>query len=159
MNAELFMSWFIQLLEGLGQACIIVMDNAPYHSVVKDKAPTTANRKNEIIEWLRGKEINFDESLTKLELLAIVKQNKLAKQDASGNQKWRLVIDYRKLNEKTIKDSYPIPNIDEILDRLGNAKYFSVFDLASGFHQIGVKEMIFKKPLFQLANVCECFSG
>jgi len=54
------------------------------------------------------------------------------KQDASGKTKWRLVIDYRKLNEKTIQDAYPLPNIDEILDQLGNARYFSAFDLASG---------------------------
>ena len=74
------------------------------------------------------------------------------KQDASGKQKWRLVIDYRKLNEKTIKDSYPIPNIDEILDRLGNAKYFSAFDLASGFHQIGVKDNDIQKTAFSTSD-------
>jgi len=71
------------------------------------------------------------------------------KQDASGKTKWRLVIDYRKLNEKTIQDAYPLPNIDEILDQLGNARYFSAFDLASGFHQIG-NQAIFRKPRFPL---------
>jgi len=40
------------------------------------------------------------------------------------------------LNQKTIGDAYPLPNISEILDQLGSAKYFSVFDLAQGFHQI-----------------------
>lgn len=54
----------------------------------------------------------------------------------TGEQKWRLVSDYRKLNEKTISDRYPIPNIADILDRLGKARYFSTLDLASGFHQI-----------------------
>lgn len=49
-----------------------------------------------------------------------------------------MVIDYLALNEKTIGDNYPLPCITEILDRLGGAKYFSVFDLASGFHQIEV---------------------
>lgn len=47
-----------------------------------------------------------------------------------------MVIDYRNLNEKTIGDAYPLPNISDILDQLGNAKYFSTLDLASGFHQI-----------------------
>lgn len=47
-----------------------------------------------------------------------------------------MVIDYRTLNEQTIGDAYPLSNITEILDQLGRAKYFSVFDLASGFHQI-----------------------
>jgi len=56
------------------------------------------------------------------------------KDDSQGNKKWRLVIDFRALNEKTIRDAYPLPNIVDILDQLSNAKYFSVFDLASGFH-------------------------
>ena len=45
-------------------------------------------------------------------------------------------IDYRALNEKIVGDVYPLPNITEILDQLGGAKYFSVLDLASGFNQI-----------------------
>lgn len=58
------------------------------------------------------------------------------KTDASGEKKWRIVIDYRKLNEVTVGDSYPLPNIEEILDQLGHSKYFTTLDLASGFHQI-----------------------
>ena len=58
------------------------------------------------------------------------------KLDASGKQKWRLVIDCRKLNEKTINDKYPLPLIDEILDKLGKSQYFATLDLASGFHQV-----------------------
>ena len=50
--------------------------------------------------------------------------------------KWKMVLDFRKLNEKTIGDSYPLPNINDILDSVGSAKYFSVFDLVSGFHRI-----------------------
>ena len=58
------------------------------------------------------------------------------KPDASGKKKWRIVIDYRKLNDKTDQDAYPLPVIDDILDHLGKAKFFSAFDLSSGFHQI-----------------------
>ena len=58
------------------------------------------------------------------------------KTDASGKKKWRIVIDFRKLNEKTDHDAYPLPIIDDILDHLGKAKFFSAFDLSSGFHQI-----------------------
>jgi len=47
-----------------------------------------------------------------------------------------MVIDFPALNEKTIKDAYSLPNIIEILDELGSAKYVSVFDFASDFHQI-----------------------
>lgn len=58
------------------------------------------------------------------------------KLDSKGNKSWRIVIDYRKLNEKTIADSFPIPQISKILEHLGKDKYFSLFDLASGFHQV-----------------------
>lgn len=62
------------------------------------------------------------------------------KPDSQGNKKWRLVIDFRELNKKTISDAYPIPNMDEIIDQLSGSKYFSVLDLASGFHQIPMRE-------------------
>ncbi|KAL0130247.1 hypothetical protein PUN28_002085 [Cardiocondyla obscurior] len=62
------------------------------------------------------------------------------KVDASGKAKLRIVVDFRKINEITIGDSFPIPNITEILDQLGNAKYFTILDLASGYHQIQMKE-------------------
>jgi hypothetical protein len=71
------------------------------------------------------------------------------KSDASGQKKFRLVIDYRKLNEKTINDKYPIPEITDILDKLGRAKYFSTIDLVSGFHQIQLADEDTEKRLFQ----------
>ncbi len=58
------------------------------------------------------------------------------KKDASGIKKVRLVIDFRKLNEKTISDKYPIPLINDILDNLGRCEYFTTLDMKSGFHQI-----------------------
>lgn len=74
------------------------------------------------------------------------------KADASGLKKWRIVIDYRKLNEKTISDRYPIPNITDILDKLGRSMYFSTLDLASGFHQIEVDERDISKTAFSVEN-------
>ncbi|CAF4944161.1 unnamed protein product [Pieris macdunnoughi] len=62
------------------------------------------------------------------------------KLDASNVQKWRVVIDYRKLNDISIGDTYPIPQIAEIFDQLGCSKYFSTLDLASGFHQLQLRE-------------------
>jgi hypothetical protein len=58
------------------------------------------------------------------------------KKDASGKEKKRVVADFRQLNLKTIQDNYPLPNIEDIFDQLGKARYFSAFDLYSGFHQI-----------------------
>ena len=43
------------------------------------------------------------------------------KLNSHGNRKWRMVLDFRKLNEKTIGDFYPLPNIIDILDQLGSA--------------------------------------
>jgi len=51
------------------------------------------------------------------------------KTDASGKPKLRVVIDFRKLNDFTIGDSFLIPNITDILHQLGNAKYFTTLDL------------------------------
>lgn len=70
------------------------------------------------------------------------------KQDASGKQKWRIVVDYRKLNNVTIDDKFPIPNIEDILDKLGRAMYFTTLDLAKGFYQIEVAEEDVKKTAF-----------
>lgn len=74
------------------------------------------------------------------------------KPDASGRQKWRLVIDYRKLNEKTIDDRYPIPHVTETLDKLGKAIYFTTLDLTSGFYQIPLHVNDRKKTAFTVEN-------
>lgn len=74
------------------------------------------------------------------------------KVDASGVKKFRLVIDYRKLNEKTISDRYPIPDITEILDKLGRATYFSTLDLVSGFHQIQLDGKDIEKTAFSVSS-------
>ena len=52
----------------------------------------------------------------------------------------RLCVDYRLLNSKTIKDNYSLPRVDEILDSLQGAKYFTKLDLKSGYHQIEIEE-------------------
>lgn len=70
--------------------------------------------------------------------------------NSDGTPKQRLVIDFRKLNKKTISDRYPMPDINMILSNLGSAGYFSTIDLESGFHQIRIKESDKEKTAFSI---------
>ena len=60
----------------------------------------------------------------------------------------RFCVDFRKVNEVTVPNSYPLPQIDEILASLGGAKYFSKMDLKSGYWQIEMEETSRPKTAF-----------
>ena len=49
---------------------------------------------------------------------------------------YRFCVDFRKLNQVTIHDLYPLPRIDDLLDQLGCSTYFTSIDLAAGYWQI-----------------------
>ena len=60
----------------------------------------------------------------------------------------RMCVDYRPLNEVTIKNKYPLPRIDILFDQLSGARYFSKIDLRLGYHQIKIRKEDIPKMTF-----------
>ena len=77
----------------------------------------------------------------------------------------RFCIDYRKLNQRTVKDAYPIPRRDDTLHSLAGSKYFPTLDRRSEYWQVELKEEDKPKTALQVGiarlffNVTGCFSG
>ena len=61
------------------------------------------------------------------------------------NSNFRFCVDYRSLNSSTKQDRLPLPRIDDVLDQLGEMRYFSTLDLASGYWQVHMSNMSKKK--------------
>ena len=68
----------------------------------------------------------------------------------SGEEGWilRMVVDYRSLNEVTVKNKYPLPMINDLFDQLEGTSVFSKIDLRSGYHQLKIREQDIPKTAF-----------
>ncbi|CAF4829214.1 unnamed protein product, partial [Rotaria sp. Silwood2] len=64
----------------------------------------------------------------------------------------RFCIDYRRLNDITIKDAFPLPRIDEIFDQLCDAMYYTKFDFKSGYFQVPLSKEARPKTTFSTRN-------
>jgi hypothetical protein len=67
-----------------------------------------------------------------------------------ANSSWCLCVDYRTLNDKTIRDKFPILVIEELLDELRGVKYFTKLDLCSGYHQVRLHPTDMGKMAFRM---------
>jgi hypothetical protein len=98
-------------------------------------------------------EKQVDEEIARMKKHGIIQESKSPWRSSlvvvpKENGKIRLCVDYRALNEITIKNTYPLPRIDEIIDSLSKAEYFSIMDATAGYHQIALEEEDKKKTAF-----------
>lgn len=98
--------------------------------------------------------VELKKQLTELEAAGFIRPSKspfgapilfVKKKDGT----MRMCVDYRALNRITIKNSYPLPRVDELFDRLQGARYFSKIDLRSGYHQIRIAPEDVPKTAFR----------
>ena len=94
--------------------------------------------KEQVNTWLEQDVVQPSNSPWNFPLIPVPKKN--------GKTRW--VVDYRRLNEVTMKDSFPLPNIEDNLSRLSTSKIFSGIDGAGAFHVVSIREQDRAKTAF-----------
>ena len=118
---------------------IVLTDDTPIAQPYRRIPPAALDEVRKHIEGLLDKGVIQPSSSPWASPIVVVKKK-------SGEI--RLCCDYRRLNSVTRKDSFPLPRIDECLDALGGAKYFTTLDLASGYHQVAMADSDKAKTAF-----------
>lgn len=117
------------------EANLRLSDNQPvYIRNYRTPPAQLAEIKSQVSKLMQDDLIELSQSSYNSPLIIVPKKS------TDGKPKFRMCVDYRTLNEKIIPDAFPMPRMDEILDGLGRAKYFSILDLKSGYHQIPLTE-------------------
>ena len=74
MCGQVFLDWFQKVLPELEPNCVVVMDNASYHSVKEEKLPTKSWNKSQMVAWLQSKNVTVGENMCKIELFDEIKK-------------------------------------------------------------------------------------
>jgi hypothetical protein len=129
-------------------------DMPPHREIefVIDLAPGTAPIAKRPYRMAATELAELKKQLNKLEQKGYIKSSSsswgapvlFVKKDGS----MRLCVDYRALNELTVKNKYPLPRIDDLFDQLKGAKYFSKIDLRSGYYQLRIRHEDVPKTAF-----------
>ena len=118
---------------------IVTGESRPVRQALRRQPPHhQAEIDRQLTEWLEQGKISPSQSEWASNIVIVKKK------DGS----LRFCVDYRQLNEQTVKDSYPLPRIDDCLDCLGGANWFSTMDLRSGYHQVALDGVSKEKTTF-----------
>lgn len=96
------------------------------------------NLKEQLDTWLKQEVIEASTSPWSFPLVPVPKKN--------GKVRW--CVDYRKLNQVTIKDTFPLPNIEDNLTRMANSRVYSAIDSAGAYHVVKIRKEDREKTAF-----------
>ena len=121
------------------QHAIELTDDTPFKDSARRIPPSMYEEVCEHLEAMKQANVIRDSSSPWSSNVVLVRKR---------DQSLRLCLDYRRLNERTIRNAYPLPRIDETLDALNGSSWFSSLDLCCGFWQVAVKEEDKQKTAF-----------